>query len=103
MKIAFDVDDTITQHPKLFSILAESLIASGHEVFVISDAPELYREDRLRILRENHIPYTKLVLTGDKRGYCLQNDIEYLFDDCSEYFETGDFETPIIIGKFHGK
>src|SRR5690606_20748485 len=99
MKIAFDVDETITQHPELFSVLAKSLIAAGHEVYIISDVPEYYRADRLRILKEADIPFTKLCCAGNKREICVREGISFLFDDHWDYFEKGDFTNPIIIGR----
>ncbi len=102
MKIAFDMDDTITAMPRLFSVITNSLISSGHEVFVITDSHENWRQYKLNWLKENNIAFTKMFILGNKAEFCKQNGIEFLLDDCIEYFDENckSFtEFPIIIGE----
>jgi len=40
MRIALDIDGTITRHPEFFALISEALVAAGHEVVVIT-----FRED----------------------------------------------------------
>src|SRR5664279_2331057 len=41
MVIAFDIDDTISRHPRFFAFLTQALIAAGHNVLIIT-----FRQDR---------------------------------------------------------
>ena len=59
MVVAFDIDDTISRHPKFFSFLTRALKAAGHEVVIIT-----FREDRQATeaaLRGWGIAWTKLL------------------------------------------
>jgi hypothetical protein len=41
MRIAFDIDDTITRCPQFFAVVSKALMAAGHKVYIVS-----HREDR---------------------------------------------------------
>ena len=36
MKLALDIDDTITRHPEFFAVVSRALIAAGHEVLIVT-------------------------------------------------------------------
>lgn len=60
MRIAFDIDDTITRCPEFFAVVSRALRAEGHRVYVVS-----YREDRgfaEEDLAEHCISFDELVL-----------------------------------------
>ncbi len=65
----------------------DKMIADGHELILISHraAPHYKhpREVTINWLKENKIPYTKLVLskTTDKSPECIENKIDIFFDD----------------------
>ena len=99
MVVAFDIDDTITRHPKFFSLLTKALVAAGHDVIIIT-----YREDREptnKALAEWDIAYTKLVTsrTNDllshgpdewKAEICRQFSVEIIFEDMHEVIQHID-------------
>ena len=64
MRIAFDIDDTITRCPEFFAIISKALIASGHRVYVLT-----YREDREfaeQDLAERGVVFDELVLPTEQ-------------------------------------
>jgi hypothetical protein len=86
MNIAFDYDDTLDLAYELFSVITHSLIAAGHKVYIITHILPEYREYREKQLADNNIAYTELVISGDKYYECQKREIEYIFDDCRDYF-----------------
>ena len=36
MRVAFDIDDTITRCPDFFAVISQALMAAGHDVYIIS-------------------------------------------------------------------
>lgn len=100
MRIAFDIDGTITCCPEFFSVVSKALIAAGHKVYVIS-----YREDREfaeQDLAEYGVVFDELVLPSEqewqrsggenwrqeigqwKAEACRRLGIDLLFDDMPE-------------------
>ncbi len=47
MKIAIDLHGTITKYPESFKIMIDIAIDAGHEVIILSGAPEVDVEDEL--------------------------------------------------------
>lgn len=87
LKLGLDVDGVISKYPRLFSVITKSLIECGHEVYIITDlGDETYRKWRENELKEWGIEYTELIITGEKEKFCKNNNIEFLIDDCREYF-----------------
>lgn len=86
MKIAFDVDDVITEAPGLYAAITSSLMACGHEVYIITDFDEHFRAQREKELQRYGIEYTKLVITSHKLDYCKEYDITYALDDDPSYY-----------------
>lgn len=42
----------------------------------------------IKFLTDNKLPYNKLVMTNDKLGYCLENNIKLMFEDCPHHIEA---------------
>lgn len=109
MRIAFDIDDTITRCPEFFSVISKALRAAGHKVYIIS-----YREDRGfadEDLAECGVSYDELILFADyerksggsqtwqdeagnwKAEVCRRHEIDVLFDDMPEVINALDERT----------
>jgi hypothetical protein len=64
LKVAFDIDDTITANPAFFSLLSHSIKQAGGKVYIISsrtDIPEA-RTATYKELRELDIAFDDMVL-----------------------------------------
>lgn len=93
MRVALDIDDTITRHPEFFAFLSKALIDSGNEVYIIS-----YRQGQQEVeadLAVYGISFTEVVLptTEDlgregfyewKAATCRRLGIEVFFEDMPE-------------------
>lgn len=90
MKIGLDLDGTITEIPKLFSVLSNALVATGNEVHVIT-----YRQDNKQIVAEElsqygvaftdiHLPKPDDDFRVWKGKLVRQLDIEIMFEDSPE-------------------
>ena len=102
MKIGLDMDDTITAMPEFWSVITQSLMKCGHEVFVITDSHENWREFKLNWLDEHNIAFKEMLILGNKAEFCKENGISFLVDDWHEYFDENCSEVaehPLIIGK----
>jgi len=86
MRIAFDVDDTILEHPKLFSVLSNALKGAGHQVYVLTDFDEHFRQHRVDELKKIGIAYDELIITPDKQAAMKERGIEFVFDDDASYY-----------------
>jgi hypothetical protein len=90
MKIALDIDDTITRHPDFFSVISGALIKEGHEVHIIT-----FRDPQEPIAEElDHlgIKFTALHTNDDfgddpdsvvrwKADVCERLGIDVFFED----------------------
>jgi hypothetical protein len=85
-KLALDYDETIDQNYPFFSKLTKALKKAGWEIHIVTDIGESSRKFRENELKENNITYDVLAITGEKLRYCEDNKIQYIFDDCLEYF-----------------
>jgi uncharacterized HAD superfamily protein len=87
MKVALDIDGTISEHPEFFAVLSSALRAAGHRVLVLT-----YRDP-------NHADTTKVQLAGwgiefdeliiassleDKARLCEAHGVNLFFDDQDE-------------------
>jgi len=85
VRIGIDLDDTITNAPKFFSLMTTAMKAVA-EIHIITnreqtDASRLNTENELR---EIGIAYHHLAITGEKIEYIKQHGIEVFFDDMDE-------------------
>ena len=100
MRVALDIDDTITRCPTFFSLISKALIAAGHDVFVIS-----YRQNReaaeQELKSEYDIAFNEIILPTkeelDKEGFfgwkanaCRRLSIDIFFEDMPEVINELD-------------
>lgn len=86
MKVAVDLDATITAYPEFFRFFCSAMMGVGCEVHIVTDR-EAGTEDAVRgLLAEHGIAYDRIMITRDKVGYICGEGIEALFDDTDEYF-----------------
>lgn len=99
MKIAIDIDDTITEAPEFFSALTQSMREAGHEIHIVTARDETYHktltEDQLE---DWDIEYDALAFTVAKATYCHENDIDYAFDDMVGFYR-GEIGTLVNLFK----
>jgi len=102
MRVALDIDDTITRHPEFFALVSKALIDAGHAVYVIS-----YREGQDEVegdLREMGIAFTEVILpaAGElveqgfyewKANVCKRLEIGIFFEDMPEVVNELDQST----------
>ena len=102
MRVAFDVDDTITRCPEFFALLSRALRAGRSQVYIIT-----FREDREgteQELREWGIEYDELVMATDgeldacgfyrwKADACRRRKIDIFFEDMPEVINLLDEST----------
>jgi len=96
MKVALDIDDTITRHPAFFAFLSKALLDAGHEVVILT-----FREDRTSTAADLAgwgVVYTDLITsTLDahlehgvnewKGAMCQQHGIDLFFEDSMEVLQ----------------
>lgn len=88
MKIAIDIDNTITasKNSVEFFRMLTTLCISKHQIIIISNRDEADRETTEEDLDVLGIRYNKLILTADKAEYILKHGVEFVFEDTDEYF-----------------
>ena len=102
MRIAFDIDDTITRHPEFFRFLSGALKAAGHQIFVITYREGL--EDTEAELADYGIEYDELILATEeqlrdvdffewKAQVCRAKEIDVFFEDMPEVLNRLDRST----------
>ena len=101
MRIAIDVDDVITEAPEFFAAMTQAMKAAGHEIHIVTDFDEHFREQREKELASYGVVYDALVITGNKLQYCQDNGIDMAIDDDMSYFEEG--YTAVAINLFRMK
>ena len=85
MKIAIDLDNTITYAPKVFASLTNSLGKKNY-IYIITNRPFCSWADTKKELEDFGIKYDQLIITADKKKAILENDIKIFFEDTDEYF-----------------
>lgn len=86
MKIAVDLDATITMYPKVFSAFSKAFRAAGHVVYVVTDRVPGTESEVTAMLEELEIGYDFVRITKDKAAFVQEQGIEVLFDDTDRYF-----------------
>ena len=81
MRIALDIDGTITAAPSFFAWLSLQDV----EIHVVTSREASERERTERYLKHTGIKYVVLVFTREKGEYCRRKRIEVLFDDLDEF------------------
>jgi len=85
LKIALDLDGTITYAPEFFRTFTEQFYNVA-EIHIVTCRPPEDRESTERELKELGIKYHYLALERYKIVYCLQNGINAIFEDDDEFF-----------------
>lgn len=86
MKIAIDLDGTITAYPQVFELFTMSWRSFGHKIYIVTDRQEGTEDQVQIILEECRISYDIIKITGNKADYIIREGIEVLFEDTDEYF-----------------
>lgn len=98
MRIAIDVDGVIAEAPEFFAAMTRAMKAAGHEIHIVTDFDEHFREQREKELAAYGIAYDTLAITRDKLGYCRARGIQMAIDDDVCYFENGPL--PVVVNLF---
>lgn len=100
MNFAFDIDGTITAAPEAYQSIMSALMKAGHTVHVLTgtgdaEVTEVHELNRIVQLRAcgldfaSHFDYLHIVTSpgnvGQKVQYCLDNNIEFVFEDSEAY------------------
>jgi uncharacterized HAD superfamily protein len=87
MKIALDIDGTISDHPEFFALLSRTFRAAGHVVIILTYRdPERASHTRGQ-LAGWHIEFDELIFAPSlesKGKLCEQHGVELFFDDQDE-------------------
>jgi uncharacterized HAD superfamily protein len=87
MKVALDIDGTISEHPDFFAVLSSALRASGHQIVVLTYRDPARNEETKRQLASWGIVFDELVITTSlesKGELCEELEVDLFFDDQDE-------------------
>ena len=95
MRIAIDIDGTITAHPHFFAELTTAFFE--HQIFIITGRSPHEREETEKLLNDHGIGYNSIHFIGPEKDapyvmnwslkgkFCLDNDIDILFEDMDDF------------------
>ena len=86
MKIAVDIDGTITAYPEFFGLFTKAMTKAGCEIHILTDRERETENGIAEELEHYGIRYHKIKITGNKAEYIIDERIEVLFEDTDEYF-----------------
>jgi hypothetical protein len=86
MKIAVDLDGTISEYPEFFRVFCRAMRKAGCRIYVVTDRPEGTEDVVVEQLEGYGVTYDEIKITGEKSRYIVKEGIEVLFDDVDEYF-----------------
>jgi ribonucleotide monophosphatase NagD (HAD superfamily) len=86
IKIAVDLDGTISEYPQFFTLLTKAMSQAGCKIYVVTDRPPETEEQVSEQLQSYGITYDIIKITSQKSRYILKEGITVLFDDVDEYF-----------------
>jgi hypothetical protein len=86
MKIAVDLDGTISEFPEFFKAFTKAMSRSGCKIYIVTDRPPGTEEQVAEQLQGYGITYETIKITRQKSRYILDEGITVLFDDTDEYF-----------------
>ncbi len=87
MKVALDIDGTISERPEFFALLSSALRAAGHSVLVLTYRDPDRREATERQLASWSIEFDELVIATSLEGkgeVCGSLGVDLFFDDQDE-------------------
>lgn len=85
MRIAVDIDGTITSAPDFFQMMTQTL-SQVAQIHILTARDPNCREETISELVELGVMYDKLAITHEKVSYCINKKINVLFEDTDEYF-----------------
>lgn len=91
MKVALDIDGTISEHPEFFAVLSAALRAAGHQVIVLSYRDPSRMEATRAHLAAWGIAFDELVIAPSleaKGELCGSLGVDLFFDDQDECIAT---------------
>jgi len=86
MKIAVDLDGTISEYPEFFKMFTKAMMQAGCKIYILTDRPPGSEDIVAEELRGYGITYDVIKITSEKSQYILKEGIKVLFDDVDEYF-----------------
>ena len=87
MRIALDIDGTISEHPRFFAELSTSFRAAGHEILVLTYRDPHRVEATEAQLVEWGVSYDRLVFAQsleEKGRLCVTHQVDLFIDDQDE-------------------
>jgi hypothetical protein len=87
MKVALDIDGTISEHPEFFAVLSAALRAAGHQVLVLTYRDPARAEATRTHLAAWRIEFDELVIARSleaKGELCARLGVDLFFDDQDE-------------------
>jgi uncharacterized HAD superfamily protein len=87
MKVALDIDGTISEHPELFAVLSSALRAAGHKVLVLTYRDPARAEATRAQLAAWRVELDELVIADSLEGkgaLCAAHGVDLFFDDQDE-------------------
>jgi hypothetical protein len=86
LKIGLDLDGTISEYPKFFSLFTKVMAEAGCKIYVITDRVPGTEAQVTRELQRHGITHHVIKITADKASYILDEAITVLYDDKDDYF-----------------
>jgi uncharacterized HAD superfamily protein len=91
MKVALDIDGTISEHPEFFAVLSTALRAAGHFVLILTYRDPDRVEQTEAQLATWGIEFDELVIAPSLEGkgeLCAVHNVDLFFDDQDECIAT---------------
>lgn len=87
MRIALDIDGTISEHPEFFAVLSSSFRAAGHQILVLTYRdPERAASTEAQLVQWG-VEYDELVFSQSLQGkgrICVSHGVDLFIDDQDE-------------------
>lgn len=101
MKIAVDLDGTISEYPEYFRLFTEAMSRAGCRIYIVTDREAGTEAQVAEQLEGYGIRYDVIKITGYKSRYIIQEGIEVLYDDTDIYF--ADLPAEVAVFKIRQK
>jgi uncharacterized HAD superfamily protein len=101
VKIAVDLDGTISEYPEFFRLFCKAMRQMGCKIYVVTDRPAGTEDLVAEQLEGCGVNYDHIKITGQKSQYILEEGIEVLFDDVDDYFK--DLPAEVAVFKIRQK
>ena len=86
MKIALDLDNTITAYPKYFSLFSKAMKKVGCQIYILTNREPNTKDEIKNELNKLKITYDFIKITANKAQYILEQKINVFIEDTDEYF-----------------